>query len=101
MTVLVHRIQLRPDVAPERFERWVREVDYASCPLLPSVLAFSVHRVAGRASEYFEVITVDSLASFERDVTGPVFAELERGFAELATVLDELVGERIAHGYRT
>lgn len=101
MTALVHRIQLRPGVPAERFESWVREVDYASCPLLPSVLAFSVHRVAGRPGEYFEVITVDSLASFERDVAGPVFADLERGFAELATVLDELAGETIAPGYRT
>ena len=103
MTTIIHRIRLRPGTAPETFERWVREQDYAACPRLPSLAAFAVHRVSTEPSapfHYVEVITVDSAAAFERDMATDVFGELVRGFSRLAEVVDEVAGDVIAPGYR-
>ncbi|MGW0569326.1 RedY protein [Streptomyces tauricus] len=117
MTVIVHRIRLLDGVAPERFETWVREVDYATCPELPSVLSFSVQRVAGPAVDghvgagtvadtgagplaYVEIIEVSSLADFEQDMQSPPFRKLVSDFDQMAEVVSETVGERIGEGYR-
>lgn len=100
MNVIVHRIGLRPGVAPERFERWVQQVDYAGCPQLPSVLAFSVQPLTDRPGQYFEVITVSGAADFQRDMATPAFARLAAGFDELAEVLEEYAGPVIPPGYR-
>ncbi|MBA5221207.1 RedY protein [Streptomyces griseoaurantiacus] len=110
MTVLIHRIQLLDSVEPERFERWVREVDYAACPELPSVLAFGVHRVdatpdtgaGGRPypAHYFEIIEVSSPEDFARDMDSARFRRLEADFGRMAKVVEEVAGERIGEGYR-
>ena len=103
MTTIDHRIRLRPCVAPVEFERWVREHDYASCPRLPSLAAFAVHRASADPAapfHYFEVITVDSVAAFERDMQTDTFRALVRGFEQLAEVVDELAGDVLAPGYR-
>ncbi|MET9860328.1 RedY protein [Streptomyces smyrnaeus] len=102
MNVIVHRIRLRDGVDPAAFERWVRETDYATCPLLPSVLSFTVQRVTDDSStqfDYFEVISVRSRAEFRRDMEGDTFQGLAAEFEKLATVVDELVGERVEPGY--
>jgi REDY-like protein HapK len=100
MHTLIHRIRLRDGVDPARFEAWVREVDYRSCPQLPSVRAFSIHRVAAQEGEYFEVIDIESHEAFERDMRSAAFRRLEAGFGELAAVVDDLAGERLEPGYR-
>ncbi|MET9416212.1 RedY protein [Streptomyces klenkii] len=103
MDLIVHRIRLRPGVTPGRFETWVRETDYATCPELPSVLSFSVQRVSGDPSapvHFFEVIGVRSRAEFERDTTGGAFARLVADFEKMAEVVDELAGVRVEPGYR-
>ncbi|WP_030380549.1 MULTISPECIES: RedY protein [unclassified Streptomyces] len=116
MTVIIHRIQLLDGVAPERFEAWVRDVDYAACPELPSVLAFGVQRVADAPAEatggpahsprsphspyYFEIIEVSSREEFARDMESARFRRLEADFGHLAKVVDEVTGERIGDGYR-
>lgn len=100
MTVIIHRIQLLDGVAPERFEAWVRDVDYAACPDLPSVLAFDVLRAPGEdAGRYFEVIRVSGTAEFERDMRTPAFQRLVTAFSKMAAVTDELTGERLEPGY--
>ncbi|MFF7728704.1 RedY protein [Streptomyces sp. NPDC008001] len=101
--MIVHRIRLRPGVTPDRFETWVRETDYATCPELPSVLSFSVQRVSADPAapvHFFEVIGVRSLAEFEKDAAGPAFARLVTDFEGMAEVLDELAGVRVEPGYR-
>lgn len=100
MEVIVHLIRLHPGIEPERFESWVCEVDYATCPELPSVCSFSVQRCAGAdLSQYFEVIAVRSLAEFERDMATAAFAELERAFDTMASVVGTLSGTRLGAGY--
>ncbi|CAM5704033.1 RedY protein [Streptomyces canus] len=112
MTIIVHRIQLHDGVEPERFEKWVRDVDYATCPELPSLLAFGVQRVvdasagagsaaAGGPSHYFEIIEVTSREEFERDMDSAPFRRLTTDFGQMAKVVDEMAGERIGDGYRT
>ncbi|AXG81405.1 RedY protein [Streptomyces paludis] len=117
MTIIVHRIRLLDGVAPDRFERWVRDVDYAACPELPSVLSFSVQRSLGPtvdehagtgtvsdagtgAPAYFEIIEVSSLADFEHDMLSPPFRKLVSDFDQMAEVVSDTVGDRIGDGYR-
>jgi hypothetical protein len=103
MKTLVHRIRLQPGVTPDSFERWVKERDYLTCPKLLGVSRFNVHRVS-RAPEaafhYFEVIEASSLEAFEADMQRPEFQALVKDFNQLATVVDELSGERIEPGYQ-
>lgn len=112
MAIIVHRIRLRDGVEPARFEAWVRNVDYAACPELPSVVAFSVQRVlqgaeaepgvaAGGPIHYFELIEVSSREAFERDMQTEPFRRLTTDFDEMASVIDEVVGERVEPGYRS
>ncbi|MFK4102172.1 RedY protein [Streptomyces sp. NPDC019531] len=115
MTIIVHRIRLHDGVEPSRFEKWVRDVDYAACRELPSVLAFGVQRVVDTPAEpsagtgasdtngpdYFEIIEVTSLGEFERDMESSRFQQLVVEFDQMAKVVDEVTGERIGEGYRT
>lgn len=102
MKVIIHRIRLHPDTDPARFEKWVREVDYATCPELPSVRAFSVHRISAEPDaefHYVEIITVTGTEEFERDMRTPAFHGLETEFDTMAAVVDEIAGTRIGPGY--
>lgn len=102
MDVIIHLIDLREGVDPVRFESWVRGVDYATCPKLTSVRRFSVQRVPDSPSasvRYFEIIEVTSREDFERDAKTPAFQRLVDDFEEMATVVDELIGERVEPGY--
>ncbi|MFH8468515.1 RedY protein [Streptomyces sp. NPDC017991] len=103
MAIIVHRIRLLDGVAPDRFETWVRDVDYATCPELPSVLSFGVQRVDAERDAplaYVEIIEVSSLADFEHDMQSPPFRKLVSDFDQMAEVVSETVGERIGDGYR-
>ena len=102
MECIVHRIKLNDGVPPERFETWVREVDYATCPQLPSVLSFSVQRVSTDPAapvHYFEVIQITDGKAFEADMAQEVFQGLEKDFHTMASVVDEVSGERVGAGY--
>jgi hypothetical protein len=102
MDIVIHRIRLHPGVSADRFETWIREVDYAGCPQLPSVLSFSVQRAAPATSaswQYFEVIAVSSLQEFEQDMRTSAFGRLAEGFGQLASVVDETTGKRVEPGY--
>ncbi|NVI88983.1 RedY protein [Actinomadura sp. BRA 177] len=100
MEIIVHTIRLHPGTDPAEFETWVRDVDYATCPELPSVLAFDVLRAPGEGGgRYFEVIRVSGSAEFERDMKTPAFQRLVTAFSKMAAVTDELSGERLAPGY--
>ncbi|WP_432192753.1 RedY protein [Streptomyces sp. bgisy027] len=115
MTIIIHRIRLHDGVEADRFEKWVREVDYATCPELPSVLAFGVQRVAAASPgpsvgagpagtdgplHYFEIIEVTSREEFEQDMESSQFQRLVADFGQLAEVVEEVTGERIGDGYR-
>lgn len=103
METIVHRIRLRSGVAPERFEAWVTGVDYTTCPQLPSVLQFSVHRVSvdERATfHYLEVIVVRDQEEFARDMRDSIFVNLSADFGEMAEVVNEDIGTYIEPGYQ-
>ncbi len=84
----------------------MQNVDYATCPLLPSVRAFSVQRVAAATAEaqapfhYFEVITVSGLDDFAEDMKSEAFQALVTDFESMASVVEEVCGSRIGPGYR-
>ncbi|MGW0705626.1 RedY protein [Streptomyces sp. NPDC002643] len=102
MYYIVHRIRLRDIAERERFESWVRDVDYSACSQLPSVRTFSVQRVSTEPDSpvhYFEIIGVTDRESFETDMSGEVFHALETEFDKMAEVIDELAGERMGPGY--
>lgn len=100
MDIIVHRIRLHDGADPARFEAWVRDVDYATCPELPSVLAFSVQRAdAGASFDFFEIIQVTSREEFERDMGTPAFAGLVADFEQMASVVEEFAGSRVEPGY--
>lgn len=102
MQTIVHRIRLLPGVAPARFEGWVRESDYATCPQLASLYSFSVSRVSSdpdAAFHYIEVIQVDSMSAFEVDMATPAFGALVAAFSQMAEVVDEVSGTRIDPGH--
>jgi len=102
MDIIVHRIRLHHGVDPARFEAWVREVDYATCPELPSVTAFSVQRADAEAPFlFFEIIQVTSREDFERDMASPAFGRLVADFEEMASVVEEFTGTRLEPGYTT
>lgn len=103
MTTIIHTIRLKPGVAHERFEQWVRETDYQSCPRLPSVAQFSVHCVSTDPEapfHYFEVIHVDNLDAFEQDMRTDTFRALVDGFSQMADVVTEITGRDIPPGWR-
>ncbi|SFQ37969.1 hypothetical protein K8Z49_16725 [Actinomadura madurae] len=100
MEIIVHTIALHPGADPAEFEAWVRDVDYATCPELPSVQAFDVVRVPGeRAGRYVEIIRVSSAAEFEKDMRTPAFQRLETAFSTMAAVTEETSGTRLDPGY--
>jgi hypothetical protein len=69
---------LKPDVAPEDYERWVREVDYPFVGSKPNYLAYEVHRIEGPVAgaeaagwQYIERIEVASIEQHEIDLASP------------------------------
>ncbi|KUL55610.1 RedY protein [Streptomyces sp. NRRL S-1521] len=102
MEYIVHRIKLRPGVDPQRFESWVRDVDYATCAVLPSVVTFSVQRASTDPEapfHYFEIIGVRDRDAFARDMKLDAFQGLEEVFGTMAVVVDEIAGTRVGPGY--
>ncbi|MFI9503295.1 hypothetical protein [Nocardia sp. NPDC052566] len=102
MQLIVHLIRLHPDTDPAAFESWVRDVDYATCPALPSVRAFSVQRAPNPPDapwHYFEIIMVTSREDFEQDMSTPDFKSLVTAFDTMAEVVDEFAGTRVEPGY--
>ncbi|BDD75358.1 RedY protein [Streptomyces violaceoruber] len=103
MDVIIHRIRLHDGVDPARFEAWVRDVDYATCPRLPSVRAFAVHRVSTEQDapfHYFESISVTGPDEFSRDMKTEAFRDLVTVFDTMATVVEEMSGELLEPGYQ-
>ena len=103
MKVIVHRIRLNSGTSPETFEKWVKEKDYVTCPDLPSLKQFGVHRVSSdpkAAFHYFEIIQVTSMEAFEKDMQTPQFHKLVEAFEKMASVVDEISGDLVEPGFR-
>jgi hypothetical protein len=103
METVIHKIRLLDAGKAAAFEDWVLNTDYATCPRLPSVRAFSVSRVStdpGAPYHYVEVIQISSHAAFEADMRTPAFAGLVERFTTMAEVVEEIAGTRLGDGYR-
>lgn len=100
MQILIDRIRLGDPSYREEFIAWVRDVDYAACRDLPSVLRFHVYEAAeGADCDFFEIVHVSSLADFERDMQLPLFRSLQERFGRMATVASQLAGMPVPPGF--
>ncbi|ABC32684.1 RedY-like protein [Hahella chejuensis KCTC 2396] len=102
METIIHKIRLFDVAQADAFEFWVQNVDYATCPDLPSVVRFDVHRASLQANapyHYVEVIKITDRAAFDADMETSTFAGLVQAFSRMAEVVEELAGEQLGSGY--
>lgn len=97
--LISHDISLHPDTDPEEFERFVRDVDYPTCPAFRSLLAFTVVRDPKGPGLYRELIFTTGSDAFAKDMESKEFRDLEKRFSALATVTSETVEEVVGEGY--
>ena len=95
MPVVFFLNKLRPGVAAEDYERWVREVDYPTARGLGTIESYVVARMEatldGAASpyDYIERVEITGIGDYRRELSGPALAEFSRQWSAL-------VGESIA-----
>lgn len=102
METIIHKIRLFDVSQASAFESWVQDTDYATCPSLPSVVRFDVHRASSDPAapyHYIEVIKTTSRAEFQTDMATPAFAGLVQQFSRLAEVAEEIAGTQVGVGY--
>jgi hypothetical protein len=80
---------LKPGVAPEDYERWLREYDYRVAKTLPSIKSYRTHRISGPITgaegagwNYIERIEVRDEEQYQRDLASPAGQELIRQLYE-------------------
>lgn len=102
METIIHKIRLLDIGHAPDFESWVLNTDYATCPDLPSVVRFDVHRTSSDPAapyHYLEIIRVTGHAEFQEDMESPAFAGLEQAFSSMAEVVEEMEGTQLGTGY--
>ncbi|QDQ25954.1 RedY protein [Chitinimonas arctica] len=101
MLTIIDKIKLKDASHEDDFVKWVKEVDYLACRELPSVETFCVHKVMREGDcDFIEIITVTSLADFEKDMRSAPFAALVERFTQMADVSEQLICDPIPPGYR-
>ncbi|VEA64750.1 REDY-like protein HapK [Serratia plymuthica] len=103
MHVIIHKIRLKDIAQRGAFRDWVETSDYAACKQLSAVQAFEVIEISQSADapfHFIEIIHLNSLQRFEQQMQTPLFHSLVNRFNQLAEVVNEITGERIADGYR-
>jgi hypothetical protein len=80
---------LKKGVAPEDYERWVREYDYRVARTLPSITSYRAHRIEGAIHgaadagwSYLERIEVTDVEQYQKDLASPAGQELIRQLYE-------------------
>jgi len=91
MTRLLVLFNLKPDITPEEYERWAREVDLPTVRSLDSIERFDVYRIPGvlgsRASppyRYAEVIDIGDMQRFGEEIATARIREIAARFSQLA-----------------
>ena len=76
---------LKQGVAPEEYERWLREYDYRVAKTLPSIVSYRTHRITGPITgaedagwHYIERIEVQDAEQYQKDLASPAGQELIR-----------------------
>jgi hypothetical protein len=100
-------VRLRPGVAPEDYERFVREIDLHTAPSVLPIESYEVIRLEGRIAkddsatfDYLEIVQVPDLEKFRAALAAPsepLQALMQQAFTflEESTVLD-FVGEAVS-----
>lgn len=99
MPKLIVLFNLKAGVDADEYERWAAERDAPAVRSLPSVDAFTVHRVVGALSgeppyRYVEVIDVNDMDQFGRDVATAEMQHVAAEFRERADDPAFLVSEQ-------
>ena len=103
MHVIVHKIRLKDIAQRAAFRDWVETTDYAACKQLSAIEAFEVIEISRSANahcHFIEIIHLNSLQHFEQQMQTPLFHSLVHRFNQLADIVDEMTGERVADGYQ-
>lgn len=92
---------LRAGADPAAYERWAAERDVPAVRALSSVSSFTVHRVTGALGgeapyEYVEVIDVEDMERFGREVAGEEMQRVAAEFREHADDPRFMVSEPLA-----
>lgn len=94
--------RLKPDVTPEQYLEWFREVNVPAVRKMDSIKSYRVWRIADAMEgeptfEFLEEMELDDRAAFEREIEKlPEMAAMLEGW--YARVADQLVvyGEEVA-----
>ena len=77
MPVVFFLNKLRPGVAPEDYERWVREVDYPTARALRTIKSYVVARMGATLDggappyDYVERVEITDIDDYRRELAGP------------------------------
>ena len=89
--------KMKPGMTHEEYERFEREVDYATCEGLTTIISYRTHRItevgerlAGGPWDYIERIEITNRADYEKELA-------ERG----SEMLDELYTKYLDRSYTT
>jgi len=91
MTIIVVLFNLLPDVDPDAYETWAKNVDMPNVRRLPGCTDFRVLKVAGLLGSdaaapyaYSELIEVDDMSAFGEAVDTEVMQEVTEQFQQFA-----------------
>ncbi|MBI3898687.1 MAG: RedY protein [Gammaproteobacteria bacterium] len=101
MLIVIDKIKLKDTACADEFVKWVKEVDYAACHNLPSVMGFHMQRVErGGDCDFLEIVQISSWSDFEKDMRTPLFQSLVARFSQMADVSEQIICDPIPPGYR-
>src|SRR5215204_1630793 len=99
MPVVFFLNRLRQGVTPERYEQWVREVDYPKARALATINSYVVNRIDGTLEgsqapyHYVERVEVTDLAAYQQEL------QAGEGMEDFLRQWSAHVGESVAvHG---
>ncbi len=72
---------LQEGVTPEKYEQWLREVDYPFARAQPTIVRYDVTRIDGNLfgtegdlpCQYLEVVDITDIEAYEKGAAGPEF----------------------------
>ena len=86
-------------------QRWVREVDYQQARQIPSIRAYTVHRIHGSGAgettpyDYVEVVEVTDIDTYRRDIAGhPAAARIVTEIGRYVESVGSAWGEPLVGG---
>ena len=75
MPIVLWFSRLQPDVAPEDYERFVREIDYPATERIPSIVRYRSLRVHGPAIgdealpyDFVDIAEISDINAYRRDL---------------------------------